>query len=186
MILQVGIMPLLDELGRHGAKGHWAVMDIVSMYLHGGKPPSEVIAEKLKSTLLARDLFDDVSRQTDGYHLEKMIKLLLMHGGMDRKFATALVKQLLTICRSQKSELFHALDGSVRSVIASLLASHPHEVWQEVSKVLISRDAFVRFYTECLFEPNHDNHLDPGFLHGLPPDVYLDWFEKRQPRMLRS
>jgi hypothetical protein len=173
------IMPLLDELGRHGAKGHWAVMDIVSMYLHGGKPPPKVIAEKLKSTLLARDLLDDFSTQTlDGYHLEQMIKLLLKHYEIDRKLATALVNQLLSICQSQNSEVFYALDGPVRSVISSLLASHPHEVWSEASKVLTSRGAFVRYYAECLFEPKHDNHLGPGFLHGLPSDVYLDWVRR--------
>jgi hypothetical protein len=26
------IMPLLDELGEHGARGHWVVLDIISMY----------------------------------------------------------------------------------------------------------------------------------------------------------
>jgi hypothetical protein len=173
------IMPLLDELGRHSAKGCWTVMDIVSMYLHGGKLPSKVIAEKLKRTLLARNLFDDVSGQTiDGYHLEKMIRLLLKHSEIDKKFVLALVKQLLSICRQQRGEVFYALDGPVRSVIISLLASHPDEVWREVSKVLISRDSRVRFYAEHLFEPIHDNHLGPGLLHGLPPDIYLDWVRK--------
>ena len=118
------IMPLLDELGRHGAKGHWAVLDIVSMYLHDGKPLSTVVAEKVKNTLRARDLFDDISRQTtDGYHLEQMTKLLLKQGKIDRKFATALVKQLLSICRLRKTEMFYAFDEPVRSVITLVLAS---------------------------------------------------------------
>jgi hypothetical protein len=170
------VMPLLDELGRHGATGHWAVMDIVSMYLLGGKPLSPVIAEKLKNTLLARELFDSVSRQQmDGYHLEQMIKLLLKSGELDRKFVAALVKQLLSICRHRKSEVFFALDGPVRSVITSLLPSYPHEIWHEASQLLMAKDSLVRFYAEHLFEPNDDNHLGPGLLHGLPPAVYLDW-----------
>jgi hypothetical protein len=172
------IMPLLDELGRHGAKGHWAVMDIVSMYLHGGKPLSKPIANKLKSTLLAHDLFDEVSRQMDGYHLEQMAKVLLQHGEMDRKFTIALVKQVLSICQPLKSDVFYALDGPVCAVITSLLASHPHEVWREVSKLFTATDWQVRFYAEHLFEPDHDNHLGPGLLYGLPPDVYLDWVRK--------
>ncbi len=54
------IMPLLDELGRHGARGHWTVMDIISMYLYGGKQLPEPFADKLKSTFLARDLLNDI------------------------------------------------------------------------------------------------------------------------------
>ena len=173
------IMPLLDELGRNGAKGHWAVMDIVSMYLHGGKTLSKPIADKLKSTLLAHDLFDEVSRQTmDGYNLEQMAKVLLQHGEMDRRFIMALVKQALSICRSPKGNLFFEFDGPVCSVITSLLASHPYEVWREVSKLLTATDSQVRFYAKQFFEPDHNNHLGPGLLYGLPPDVYLDWVRK--------
>jgi hypothetical protein len=36
----------------------------------------------------------------------------------------------------------------------------------------------VRFYAEHLFEPPHANHLGPGLLQGLPPNVYLDWVRK--------
>jgi hypothetical protein len=36
----------------------------------------------------------------------------------------------------------------------------------------------VRFYGEQLFEPPHSNHLGPGLLHRLPPNVYLDWVRK--------
>jgi hypothetical protein len=173
------IMLLLDELGRHGARGHWAVMDVISMYLYDGKQLPEPFANKLKSTLLARNLLDGVSRQTRvGYHLEQLTKLLLHHGGLDRKFVVALVKQLLSICRPQQGEVFYALDGPVRSIIASLLASYPKEVWHEVSKVLTSRDSLVPFYADRLFEPPHDNHLGPGLLHRLPPGVYLDWVRK--------
>jgi hypothetical protein len=147
------------------------------MYLHGGKPLSKPIADKLKSTLLAHDLFDEVSGQTmDDF--EQMAKVLLQHGEMDRTFTIALVKQALSICRPLKSDVFYALDGPVRSLITSLLASHPHEVWLEVSKLLTATDWQVRFYAEHLFEPDHDNHLGPGLLYGLPPDVYLDWVRK--------
>jgi hypothetical protein len=172
------IMPLLDELARHGAVGHWAVMDIVLMFLLGGNPLSTVIAEKLKSTLIARDLFDGVSRQTDGYHLVEMIKLLIKHREIDKKYATAPVKQLLSICRQKKGEVFRALDGPVRSVITLLVASYPSEVWREASNLLSLNDSLSRFYAGRLFEPNHDNHLGPGLLYGLPPDVYLDWVRK--------
>jgi hypothetical protein len=173
------IMPLLDELGGRGARGHWAVIEIISMYLYSEKQVDEDIADRLKSTLLAHDLFDNVSQQTsDGYNLEQMTKLLLRYGVLDRKFVVALVKQLLNICRPQKSEVFYALDGPVRSIITSLLASYPNEVWHELSKILTSRDPLVSFYVESLFEPPDDNHLGPGLLHGTPPGFYLDWVRK--------
>ena len=173
------IMPLLDELGRHGATGHWVVLDIISMYLHGGKQLAELFTDKLKSTLLARDLLDGASRQTiSSNQLEGIIKLLLHQGELDHKFVTALVKQLLSICRPQKRDAFHGLAGPVASVIAFLLSSYPSEVWHEVSKVITSADSHVRYYAERLFEPPLEHHLAPGLLHGLPPEVYLDWVRK--------
>jgi len=172
------IMPLLDELGEHGARGHWVVLDIISMYLLGGNQLVKLIADKLKSTRLARDLLD-VSRQIiNGHHLERMIKLLLQHGDLDRKFVAALMEQLLSICRSQKSGAFYAFAGPVTAVIASLLSSYPNDVWHEVSKVITSADSLVRFYAERLFDLPHEHHLAPGLLHGLPREVNLDRVRK--------
>jgi hypothetical protein len=146
--------------------------------LLGGNQLVKLIADKLKSTLLARDLLD-VSRQTiNGHHLEQMIKLLLHHGDLDRKFVAALMEQLLSVCRSQKSDAFYAFAGPVTSIIASLLSSYLYEVWHEVSKVITSADSLVRFYAERLFDPPHEHHLAPGLLHGLPPEVYVDWVRK--------
>ncbi len=173
------IMPFLDELGQHGARGNWAVIEIISMYLYGGRQLPEPFADKLKSTLLIRNLLDGVSRHTrDGYLLEQATKLFLHYGKSDRKFVVALVKQLLSIFARQKSEAFYALKGSVRSIITSLIASYPNQVWHEVSAALISRDSFMRLYVDNLFEPPHDNHLGPGILYGLPPALYLDWVRK--------
>jgi hypothetical protein len=173
-------MPLLDELDRHGLAGHWAVLDIISMYLHGGgKQLDKLVADKLKNTLLAPDLFKDASGQTmDGHNLEQMSKLLISNGRLNKKFVAAFTKQILSICRAKKSETFYALDGPVQSIIASLQAAYPNEIWQEASKLLTSRNWHVRFYAEHLFEPPHANHLGPGLLQGLPPNVYLDWVRK--------
>jgi hypothetical protein len=55
---------------------------------------------------------------------------------------------------------------------------HPREVWQEASKLLISKDWHVRFYGEHLFEPLHQNHLGAGLLHDVPSNVYLSWVRK--------
>lgn len=128
------IMPFLDELGRHGFKGHWAVVHIVSMYLHGGNPLSTAVVEKSKSTLLARDFFENAPDQMDCHHFEQVVKLLLKYGQLDRNFAAAPVKQLLSICRHGSSEVFYPLKRPVRSVMTSLLPLFPHEVWREVSK----------------------------------------------------
>ena len=42
------IMPLLDELGRLGSRGHWAVLDVITMYLHGGRQLDPLFSEKLR------------------------------------------------------------------------------------------------------------------------------------------
>ena len=170
------IMPLLDELGRHGPAGHWVTIHMISMYLYGGKPLPKPLAEKLKTSLLARGLFDNVIEQ--GYDLEQMTKLLLQQGELDNRLVRALVKQLLSICRTSDAEVFYKLQGTIQSTIMYLLPSYPNHVWEEASKLLTSGDWHVRFYAEQIFLSPHGNHFGPGLVHGLPVDVYLDWVRK--------
>jgi hypothetical protein len=173
------IMPLLDELGRLGSRGHWAVLDIITMYLHGGRQLDPLFSEKLKETLLNPELLDDLTQNTMvGYHLEQAVMPLVRGGYVDRRFASALLKQLLGICRTESGELFYAFDNPVQSVIGVLLARYPKEVWREAAKLLTSKDWRVRFHAEHLFEPDHQNHLGAGLLHGLPTSVYLSWVRK--------
>lgn len=173
------IMPLLGELGRHGPRGHWAILEIIAVYLHGGRQLHPLLAERLKGTLLARELFDGLARPTmDGHHLEQAVNSLMRTGNVDRKFASALLKQVLGICRTRDGDVFYALNDPVRSIVRSLLPLYPKEVWQEASKVLTSKDWNVRFYAEHFFEPFHSNHLGAGLLHGLPASVYLGWVRK--------
>ena len=114
----------------------------------------------------------------DGYHLEQAVKSLVQGGYVDRRFASALLKQLLGICRTESEELFYALDNPMQSVIGVLLARYPKEVWHEAAKLLTSKDWRVRFHAEHLFEPYHQNHRGAGLLHGLPTSVYLSWVRK--------
>lgn len=93
-------MPLLDELGRHGANGHWTVIEIISMYSYGGKPLSKMLAGKLRTTLLTPTLFQEIpSQERVGTELDQSFKLLLQSGEIDEKFVAAFVKQLLSICQ---------------------------------------------------------------------------------------
>ena len=112
----------------------------------------------------------------DRHYFEETIKHLLHQNEKDETFTTALVRQLLGICQSQKPEVFFGLEGPVSSVITLLLDSHPDEVWREVSKLITTDDSKVHFYAEHLFKPDHDeNYLGAGLLHALPRETYLDW-----------
>jgi len=175
----VQLMPLLDELGQQGARGLWAALDIILMYLHGGRPLDPHFARKLKQILLAPELFDALARPAmDGYHLEQAVRTLLQANQVDRRFAAAVLRQLLGICRMTNSDVFYALDNHVRIIVGLLLPPHPKEVWQETARVLTSRDWHIRFHAEHLFEPPHEGHLGGGLLSHLPPDVFLTWVRK--------
>jgi hypothetical protein len=149
------------------------------MYLHGGRQLDPLFSEKLKETLLNPELLDDLTRNTmNGYHLEQAVQSLVRGGYADRRFASALLKQLFGICAAESGELFYALDNPVKIVIGLLLARYPKEVWHEAAKLLTSKDWRVRFHAEHLFAPDHQNHLGAGLLHGLPTSVYLSWVRK--------
>ena len=146
------IMPLLDELGRHGANGHWTVIEIISMYLYGGKSLSKMLAGKLRTTLLAPTLFQEIpSQDRIGSQLDQSFKLLLQSGEIDEKFVAAFVKQLLSICQPTNRAVFFEVKRSVRSIIASLLPSYSVQIWSEVSKLLVARDPQISHKAEQLF-----------------------------------
>jgi hypothetical protein len=55
---------------------------------------------------------------------------------------------------------------------------YPHEVWTEITRLLLSDDWLVRHRIESLVEFSHDDHLGAGTLFGLEPSLYLNWARK--------
>lgn len=170
------IMPLLDELRAHGAEGLWTVLDIVSMYLHGGKQPVPALINTLKNVLVAPELLDTVNRGTmDGYHFNEFVNLLARYSAINRPFAKALMKQMVKLCQSQSNDVFHALDDPARKVLGVLIGSHPDQVWVEISKKLMSKDWHFRHRLERLIDFDRDDYLGAGLLFDLPSNLYMNW-----------
>lgn len=177
------IAPLLEELTKHGAEGLWTILDISSMLLHGGKEPPLPLIAILRNVLVAPALFDQLVRGTmDGHHLELIIKVLARRSLIDRNFARALVKQLLSICARNRADVFHELDGPVRTALKCLMERNPKEIWAGVAPLLVRKDWLMRHRLERLIEFDHDNHLGAGLLYGLPAELYLNWVRKDGPR----
>lgn len=170
------IMPLLDELRAHGAEGLWTVLDIVLMYQHGGKQPVPALINTLKNVLVAPELFDRVNLGTmDGHHFQESITLLARHGAINRAFAKAIMKQVVKLCQSQDSGIFHALDDPARKVLRVLIGSHPDEAWAEISRGLLSKDWRLRHWLGHLIDFDRDDYLGAGLLFDLPSDLYMNW-----------
>ncbi len=177
------IVPLLEELALHGSEGLWTALDIISMILHGGKEPPEPLIVVLRNVLVTPVLFEKLVRGAmDGHHLELMVKLLASRNLIDRQFARALVRQLLSICASKMADAFHDLDGPVRTALKALMDQHPREVWAGVARLLQEKDPLVRHRLKWLVESEHKDHLEPGLLYALPADLYLEWARKDVPR----
>lgn len=180
------IEPLLDELPRHGGKGLWTAVEIISMYLHSGRVPAKALLKKLKTLMLAPALFDVTSaRPGDGHHLQEMTKLLAESKAIDAKFAKSLAKQILTICQRRKSDVFHVFRTPARAVLTRLMGLHPTEVWSAISNLALSKDPLIRYYVQHLVEVDDDNHLGAGLLCDLPADLYLAWVRKAPEKRAR-
>lgn len=173
------IVLLLDELSKHGADGLWTSLDIITMFLHGGRKPAKSILRSLKSILVAPNLLDKSLRGTvDGYHLKEMVGLLDRHGAINARFARVLTAQLFGICDRSRQNVFYTLDDPVREALITLMKRHPREVWVEVSRLLTSNDMLRRDQFDALVDAKHDDHLGPGLLFELPTELYLDWIRK--------
>jgi hypothetical protein len=169
------IVPLLEALSKQGPIGLWTVLDVVSMLLHGGKEFPKSFLPVLRAALVAPHLFNLVVNTMDGHHFQTLISTLVERKLVDQKFARALVKQLLSICREKRSDVFHALDDSVRQALAILASSHPSEVWSAVTKLLVEDDWHVRFHLERILGPRKDDHLGAGVLSPIPEELFMAW-----------
>lgn len=172
------IVQLLEELALHGVEGLWTVLGITTMILLGDKELSEPLILVLRKVLVDPDLFEKVRSTMDGHHLESMIQFLARRNLIDRKFAHLLVKQLLSICAQNRKDVFHILDGPVRTALKALMDRHPQEVWAGVARLLAGNNRFVHRQLENLIESERDDNLGPGLLYGLPAELYLEWVRK--------
>lgn len=178
------LMPLLEELEKHGGEGLWTIIDIVGMYLHGGKTqPTKPLLTLIKRTLLAPELLKKTRNNMDGYHLEQMVTRLIKQGQVSASYAKRLTRQVMNICRRDADRLFYELDDPVRKILGALVAIYPVEVWSEVARKVTSNTWHVRFYAEHLLEvPNNENHLARGIAFPVPTSLLLDWV-REEPQL---
>jgi len=176
---QEDVVPLLKEVAAYGAAGLWAMFDMMTMVLHGGKRPSAAFVALIKSSLLDSHLFDGVTRGAmDGHHLEEMVKLLIAIDTLDKRFARTLVKQLLSVCTGRERDIFHHFDVPVRNSLKSLISLHPATVWNGIAGRLGKGDWIERNRLEGLLKDNLQDHYAAGLPFSLPPKLYLDWVRK--------
>ncbi|WP_125483258.1 hypothetical protein [Caballeronia choica] len=169
------VVPLLEALSNQGPTGLWTVLDVISMLLHGSKDLPQPFLPVLRAALVAPQLFDEVVNTMDGHHFQTLLATLIKRNLVDREFARSLVKQLLSICREERSNIYHALDDPVRQGLTLLANSRPSEVWSGVAQLLVKNDWHVRFHLERLIAPRRDDHMGPGILSLIPEDFYFGW-----------
>ncbi len=170
------IAPLLDELERHGASGNWAVLDILFMYLFGGKTLAPAIVTRLKRILVAPVLFDAVKhRGGDTHHFKAFVEILIKNGVLDGKFALALTKQIMKFCRRKNSDVLNEMDDSAREALRLIALLHPRMIWQQIVHTFKNKEPLVRARLDRLLKAGRDDHLGQGILYGLPEALYFAW-----------
>jgi hypothetical protein len=181
-------LPLLEELEKYGADGLWTILDIISLYLHGGThQPTKRLIKVLKRVLLAPRLLEKTRNNMDGYHLAELVSRLAKLGAISPSYARSLTKQLLRICEKRSDRVFYELDDSVRKSLGAMISIHPAEVWKEIAKAVTSRSWHVRFHAEHLLASSHgDDHLARGLSFNVPPAIYLAWVREKPTKRAAS
>lgn len=169
------ILPLLQELERHGAEGIWSALEITLMYRHG-KPLDPVLATSAKRTLLKADLLSAIRNNMDGHHLEQIVAALLETRRIKKAYAVRLARHLLRICRRGSGTLFSQLDDPIRKILGQLVPIAPEAVWAEIAKQLLSPSPDVRSRAKRLLAGrNRDDHLLSRMAVPVPAGLLLDW-----------
>ncbi len=179
------VVPLLETLRKRGVEGLWAILEITSMVLHGGKRAEGGLLAVLRAVLVAPELFERTTSTMDGYHLETLVERLIRSGGVDPQFARALAKQLFSICEKNNQQTFHQLDESVRKALILLVEAHPSAVWTPASKLLIKRDWYVQHRLSNFLQSKHDDHMGAGLLFAVPSHLYLAWVDANRAERAR-
>lgn len=170
------LLTVLDELEKHGNDGLWSILDIVTMYLHGGhNTATPELITLLKRVLIAPALMESVRNNMDGHHFQELVGRLAKLGAFDQSFAKKLAKQCLRICRPVSANVFYDLDDPVRNVLGQLMAVHPKAIWAEITRKL-DNESPDRHYVEMLLAARHqEDHLARGLAFEVPPTIYLEW-----------
>jgi hypothetical protein len=170
------IIPLLKELSQKGGEGLFAVIDIITMLVHGGRELDEDLLSVLQSVLLNPNLLDTArTNHRLGYNLERTITSLVRRDLIGPQFARALINQLLSICTPARADVFYELSRYIRDSLKVLIGGYAREVWTAIAKLLVTKDYLIRHRIETLIGSEHDDHMGPGFLHAMPADLYLEW-----------
>jgi len=173
------ILPLLTELSQNGAEGLLAVIEIITMLLHGGSELTEGFLSVLQTALVDPILFDDAEKnRMVGYNVERVIKYLVRRDLIKVHFAKALVKQLLSICNPTRARVFHEFGRPIRDSLRAIIDRYPREVWTNIVKLLVSNNFLVRHRIEGLVMSEQEDYMGPGFLYAIPPNLYLEWARK--------
>jgi hypothetical protein len=172
----VDLLPLLEELEKHGADGLWTILDIVVMYLHGRERRDKVLVKFLKRILINPALMSQVRNNMDGYHLEKVVTLIARLGEIKVTYAKQLTNQLMSICERRTDRIFYELDEPVRKSLDVLMRIHPDEVWSVITAKISNRSWHIRFYAANLVKGHHrDDHLSEGTAFHVPIELILKW-----------
>ncbi|GLH80076.1 hypothetical protein SSBR45G_49850 [Bradyrhizobium sp. SSBR45G] len=170
------IAPLIEELMLHKARGLWTALDIIFMYLYPSKPLDIVLERQLRAILVSSGLFEQSQRNAmDGHHLQESVAMLATHRKLRAPYVRSLTRQLLSLIKTENSDVFFALDDPVRAALNTLMKEFPAEVWNVISPVLLSAKGLERHRLEGLIRADRDDTFGAGPLFALPPDMYLAW-----------
>ncbi|MGN6304194.1 MAG: hypothetical protein ACTHNH_05220 [Mesorhizobium sp.] len=171
------IRPALRALRKKRAPGLWAALEIIFMYLYGGRQPASGLVKELKSILTSADLIKGVNRAAmDGHHFQGAVSLIAKHSALDAAFAVSMVKQIVRLATRAGSDVFFALDDPARAVLKQIMASRPSEAWSVLSEALEAEDGNRR-RLDRLLDHDRDDWLGPGLFYELPADMYLKWIQ---------
>lgn len=173
------LRPLIDELeSNHGGIGVWTALEIVSMYQHGRgtlDPGLEAIAKQL---LVTPRLFEKTERRDrDGYLVESLVELIANKGTLDDEFVGLMGGQIIRLCQTQNYDLFHALDGPARKLIAIFVSNASTAIWRSLARFFEIATPLEKHQLKELIGPGHggESYQGKGVLYGLPEDQMFAW-----------
>lgn len=174
------LMPVLNELERHGADGLWMSSDIITLYLHPAKLPADPLIKAMKRILLTPKLFTSKNPgMMDGYHLGEMVAALERANALDMTFAQSMMKQLLRLCEVDDYRIFMKLDEAASEILIRLIALYPVVVWTTVSKQLERKAWSALDRLKHLIDQRLEQTLGAGVLFQIPTAIIMDWVREK-------
>jgi len=166
------ILEFVHHLEKYGEEGLSSSIEIINLYLHGGKIEGEALACHIKELLIKKSLYS--LEKVTPYEISSLFTHVERAGFCDGDYAKQLTQCFLYEPNSFLLQIYDKFAGVKYEIFQNLIKNYASTVWSEI------KDAYAnpkkRVWLKCLFSVQDNISVSrESVLMQLPKELYINW-----------